>query len=138
MTTGAAGSVAFPTPDHPMSSLGTGLGPFTSTVGTPWLGSVLRRPDESMGCSVQAHIVPDDEAAVASGGYLRSQGARRVNGSEDAPIVEESVRVALSVVVPSRHLTTVVDGERKGVDGTGRFDVAEAAINAHHGTLGNP
>ena len=65
----------------------------------PWPGSVLRRFDESMGGAVHAHIVPDDDAVVVNRGYLRSQGIRRVNGSEDAPIVKKAVRVAQSVVV---------------------------------------
>src|SRR5438046_2434067 len=116
-----------------MSFLGTGLRPLINTVRSPWSGSVLRRPDESMGGAVHAHIVPGDEAVAVGGGNLRSQGARRVNGSEDAPKEEKAVRVALSVVVPSRHLTAVVDGERKGVEGAGRFDVAEDTINPHHG-----
>src|SRR5260221_11544208 len=107
--------------------------PLTTPVRKPRLGSVLRRPDESMGGAVHAHIVPGDEAVVDSGGNLRSQGARRVNGREDATIVEKAVRVALSVVVPSRHLTAVIDGGRKGGDGAGRFDVAGDAINARRG-----
>src|SRR5207249_9798284 len=48
-------------------------------------------------------------------------------------LVDNSVRVARSVVVPSRHLAAVVDGERNGVDGARRLDMAEDAINAHHG-----
>src|SRR5205807_8005747 len=36
-------------------------------------------------------------------------------------------------VVPSGHLAAVVDGEGNRVDAARRVDMAEAAINAHHG-----
>src|SRR5882724_11297734 len=98
-----------------------------------WPGSLLGCSDESMVGAVQADVIPANEAAVVNGGHLRSQGVRRVNGSEDTPIVDKAVRDAQSVVVPSCYLTAVVDGERDGVDGARRLDMAEDAINAHHG-----
>src|SRR6516165_221748 len=88
--------------------------------------------------AVRAYVIPDDEAVVVNCAYLRRQGVGRVNGSEDALIVEKAVRVAQGVVVPSRHLTAVVDGESNGVDCTRRLDVAEDAINAHHGVTEAP
>src|SRR5882762_1543869 len=91
-----------------------------------------------MGNAVRADVIPRNEAAVVNRGHLGSQGSGRVNRSEDAPIVEKAVRVAQSVVVPSRHLTEVVDGECNGVDGARRLDVAEDAINAHHGMRETP
>src|SRR5262249_27510207 len=83
--------------------------------------------------AVHAYIVPDDEAVVVNCAYLGCHGIGRVNGGEDALIVEKAVRVALSVVVPSCDLTAVVDGERNGGNGARRRDVTEDAINEHHG-----
>src|SRR5260370_17706048 len=83
--------------------------------------------------AVRADVIPDNDAVVVNRSHFRCQGAGRVNSSEDAPMVDKAVRVAQSVVVPPRHLTAAVDGEGKGVDGSGRLDVAEDALNAHHG-----
>src|SRR5215471_20308814 len=82
--------------------------------------------------AVHVVVVPDDEAVVFNRAYLRCQRVGRINGSEDALIVEKAVRDALSVVVPSRHLTAVVDVEGNGVKGARRLDRAEAAIDSHH------
>src|SRR2546426_11156057 len=83
--------------------------------------------------AVRADVIPDNDAVVVNRSHFRRQGAGRVNRGEDALVVDKSVRVALSVVVPSRHLIAVVDGERNRVDGARRLDMAEDAINAHHG-----
>src|ERR1043165_2161287 len=98
-----------------------------------WPGSVLGRPDESMVDAVRADVIPDNDAVVVNRTHFRCQGAGRVDRSEDALVVDESVRVAQSIVIPSRHLAAVVDGERNRVDGARRLDMAEDAINAHHG-----
>ena len=88
--------------------------------------------------AVLADVIPDNEAVVVNCAYLRCQGAGRIDSSKDALIVDKTVRGAQSVVVPSRHLTTVVDAERNGVHGAWRLDVAEDAINAHHGVSQTP
>src|SRR5207237_7573738 len=111
-----------------LSSLGTGLGPLTNTIGEPWPGLVLRRPDESMVDAVRADVIPDNDAVVVNRSHFRCQGAGPVNRGEDALVVDKSVRVAQSVIVPSRHLAAVVDGERNRVDGVRRLDMAEDAI----------
>src|SRR6516225_9865712 len=111
----------------------------TRPVRERWLRSVLgRRSDVSMVDAVRTDVIPDDEAAVVNCGYLRCLGAGRVNRSEDTPIVDKAVRDAQSVVVPSRHLTAVVDGERDGVKRAGGLDMAEDAVNAHHGVSEAP
>src|SRR5262249_33595950 len=78
------------------------------------------------------------EAVVLNRGHLRAKGTRRINCSEDAPIIDKTVRVAQGIVVPPRHLAAVVNGERKRVEGAGPLDVAEDAINAHHGVSETP
>src|SRR5437879_13739772 len=83
--------------------------------------------------AVRAYVIPDNDAVVVNRSHFRCQGAGRVNRGEDALVVDKSVRVALSVVVPSRHLIAVVDGERNRVDGARRLDMAEDAISAHDG-----
>src|SRR4051812_24850634 len=93
---------------------------------------MLGRSDKSVIGSVRADVVPGNEAVVANRGHLRSEGAWHVDRSEDAPVIDKTVRDAQSVVVPSRSLTAVVDGERNGVGGTRRLYVAEDAIEAHH------
>src|SRR5258706_502794 len=113
-------------------------GPRSEPARESWPGSLLVRSDESMGGAVRADVIPDNEAVVVNRGHLRTQGTGRVNSTEDAPKVEKTVRVAQSVVVPSRHLTAVVDGERDGVEGARRLDVAEDAIHAHHGVRETP
>src|SRR5215470_4436703 len=87
-------------------------------------GSVAGRSDVSMVDAVRADVIPDNEAVVLNRSYLRSQGAGHVNSSPDAPIVDKAVRDAQSVIVPSGHLTAVVDGERNGVYGARRLDMA--------------
>src|SRR5437879_10900213 len=83
--------------------------------------------------AVRAYVIPDNDAVVVNRSHFRCQGAGQVNRSEDALVVDKSVRFAQRVVVPSRHLAAVVDGERNRVDGARRLDMAEDAINAHHG-----
>src|SRR2546426_263079 len=83
--------------------------------------------------AVRADVIPDNDAVVVNRSHFRCQGAGPVNRGEDALVVDKSVRVAQSVVVPSRHLAAVVDAERNRVEGARRLDMAEDAINAHHG-----
>src|SRR5258708_7111921 len=103
-----------------------------------WPGSVLGRSDEPTVDAVRADVIPDNEAVVVNRSHFRCLGAGRVDGSEDALVVDKSVRVAQSVVIPPRHLAAVFDGERNRVDGARRLDMAEAAINAHHGVSEPP
>src|SRR5258708_5081115 len=130
---GGQGYWVFPRLTTPLSSLGNGLGPLTNEVRKLWPGSVLRRPEESMVHAVRADVIPDNDAVVTNRSYFRCQGAGRVNRGEDALVVDKAVRVAQSVVVPSRHLAEVVDGERNRVNGARRLGMAENAIDAHHG-----
>src|SRR5262245_63848494 len=88
--------------------------------------------------AVRADVVPDNEAVILNRSYLRCQGAGHVNSSPDAPIVDKAVRDAQSVIVPSCDLTAVVDGQRNGVYGARRLDMAEDAINARHGVSEPP
>ena len=113
----------------------------SETAWESWSGSVRGRDgrsDESMFDTVRADVISGNETVVLNRGDLRALGARHVNGSEDTPGVDKPVGVAQRVVIPSSHLTSIIDAERNGIGGARGFDVAEDAVHARHGVSEAP